>query len=563
MHKEDKMNIFIVGTWGDFNTYKKALYKYGEDKDRESWEGNVQCKSSTLALINMYSNRGHNVDALILLPATLIVNSHIAGDKYIDELVSRNEVMLSEIEDKLVNKAREKINEWINSSDCGIEKAALNNVAFTIAPTIGTFSSKDYIFRFNGSLNLYQLMTYYHVYNALISGSHEYGMIVLDATHGVNYTTILAHEATRLAAYVYAIKSSKRIKYRIFNSDPYPSGSRCASSRTSNNETTELRIHEVYSENIGRIEGIAKVSSSALETLEHYINLVKNNEEIIKDALVLGDSLRNSLHLVVISLRRDIQSYLKQVENDLESLKSLSIKINRNNNELIISYSYSPRLGNRGIAYKALTSIHAVLEVANMVISNVKENYDKINGSYLAVINLKDLDTLNKNKYYSGPTQRAIIDSQIKNIKRKLTRYVNDLSESKIPQAHKLFDELFKWHLLSLYLDKNKEELWSKCIDGSDPLSCANLSKAFENDRGCKESPEGLSERDYRNFIAHGGLSMRSTYVRIDRDSKEIYLSYGECISNVIKLIYSNIIDNNEEETRIKGIKDIKYRFYK
>ncbi|WP_054850235.1 hypothetical protein [Vulcanisaeta sp. JCM 14467] len=93
----------VVSTWGDFRRYQPAYYVH------EGGGAGVKCNSSSIALTQILSARGHDVKALVILPYTLLGPEDIGNAGSIDYPV---------VVDRVVGKAREQVKQWVGSGDC-------------------------------------------------------------------------------------------------------------------------------------------------------------------------------------------------------------------------------------------------------------------------------------------------------------------------------------------------------------------------------------------------------------------------------------------------------------
>ena len=118
--------VLVVSTWGNFRSYSPAYYSYVGLKSR------VKCKSSSIALMHILNSDGeHDAKALIMLPHTLLEQDDIGSD-----LLNQQVIDYPVMADKIVEKAKEAVGEWLKSGDCEVPSDAVNRIDFAVVPAV-------------------------------------------------------------------------------------------------------------------------------------------------------------------------------------------------------------------------------------------------------------------------------------------------------------------------------------------------------------------------------------------------------------------------------------------
>ena len=351
--------VLVVSTWGNFKQYQPARYSY---EVPGAGRRSLRCRSPALALAQLLGEYGErDVRLLVTLPHTLLAEEDIGGD-----LLNQQSIDHPVMTGRIAGRARDTVMAWIDSGDCEVSSDLVSRLDFAVVPAVASFTKPSYKLYFDSRPNLYQLVTYYHVYRALVSG--DYGEVYLDSTHGINYMPLLVNEAVRFAIYTYSARRLRRIRYIVVNSDPYP-----YTPQSSPTEVPDLSIHEVYQETVISRESPSRVGALSLETLEWYARMNINSRDLYDDGkwgkeplskralaqligkltpgdmdalrlgLVVSASLRDSLYPVLLSLKDEIEKYRTALTTDLENLAKTPMGVER------VSYTHSRAPETKGI----------------------------------------------------------------------------------------------------------------------------------------------------------------------------------------------------------------------
>lgn len=231
------MRVVIAASWGSPACWGVARYVLGDPERGEAVE--VESRTSLLALLE-YARRLGRVEALIV-GAPLSVGADRLGDTVPLQAAEG----IPEALEGLVGSLRD----WAEGE--GIP-AGLMRV--TVAQVSGVFRGRDsgngcrlmnasYEFRLPPTGSPYESFAAALIPKLLETAvgrdSGEPLALLVDLTHGVNYTASAALEAARLAALAASAALGVEVRLEAFNSDPYP-GSQAG--------VPELRVWRVHAE---------------------------------------------------------------------------------------------------------------------------------------------------------------------------------------------------------------------------------------------------------------------------------------------------------------------------
>jgi len=220
--KVDDVNerVLIVAPWGDPSKYNKTKYII---KGIE-----VEAHTSIKALAQKYINLKPKI--MIVIQETLLAPSNPERFKY---TLGVDPVLVSEANNKekyikLLNKLRELIREvsekWIE-----IPKSCIEVI---IAPGVGNFKIYQkknkldeywrgiWIFRAGTPFDYYASVVMLGILNQMLNLNNKIKLVV-DLTHGMNYTGTALYRAAIAAARLYSVFTHNEVKLEIYNSEPY------------------------------------------------------------------------------------------------------------------------------------------------------------------------------------------------------------------------------------------------------------------------------------------------------------------------------------------------------
>jgi CRISPR-associated protein Csx1 len=222
--------LILVAPWGDPFTWSKATYIV---------EGRRVESTSSLAAVARAERGGTGSKAIIYVQETILAADQAKGSPNNCEPVRRPyrlihqsndyKELLDELKETVTGYAREVLHE---------AGASMASVEAVVAPGVGEFTYLDescgrrrarWILPFDpGRVNMF---TYYeaalmlHLASELLDPSLKGPIrLVVDLTHGVNYTVAAAYRASLYAARLRAAAYHEPVEVVLYNSEPYKPG---------------------------------------------------------------------------------------------------------------------------------------------------------------------------------------------------------------------------------------------------------------------------------------------------------------------------------------------------
>ncbi|MCS7098694.1 MAG: CRISPR-associated CARF protein Csx1 [Candidatus Methanomethyliaceae archaeon] len=242
----------------------------------------------------------------------------IALDTIIDEPVGNY--------NELINSVNRKYRDFISK-----EIPNLDKLKIIVAPGVGRFQSKNFIFNFIGELRDFLIYLIYELSKIFIES--EDGLTIhLDLTHGINFMpTFTLHAIKEIAGLLTVAKENVRL--RVYNAEPYR-----------RNITSSLRIHIVEDWNAILEYDLTAIKRGRLLKL-YDKKLNKEMKEPLKsteldgitadDINVFISSIFNGLPLSLYTFYPNVSKLEEIINKVIETWRSF-VNISMKDNELYI-----------------------------------------------------------------------------------------------------------------------------------------------------------------------------------------------------------------------------------
>ena len=301
MDSTDMLNksfTVVLAPWGDPFGWGKAKYRIRADNGTS-----LTSKTSLIPLIEEFDPDL----VMVMIPETLSCLSPRSSkeyDNYVESIQGPKTIVdvfgagdLPEEYRKLLDNLRRAVTNYIEEA-VNETNSTKPVVSVDVAPNTGTYScsSVSIEWRFpdvpsispDGAYFSYFLASaLHHILSQLAEG--EYGRIdmVLDTTHGMNYTVAAAIEAATLAARMVSIIEGMTVTFKQFNSTSFPRGTK--------QPVPELDIYPVKEEVIVPIKAAQRLVYSYCAVSDLYNIITGDSSErraLLKDTRLESDFKR-------------------------------------------------------------------------------------------------------------------------------------------------------------------------------------------------------------------------------------------------------------------------------
>lgn len=435
-----------------------------------------------------------------------------------------------------------------------LSQKPIDNINIKVLPGVGKYSWSGSQFIFQGrlkdyySLLLYELYTYFR--NNLIDESEI--ELILDASHGLNYTHMLTHKAIVELGSILAL--IYKTKFTLLNSEPVLESGK------------EYIIHEVESSYLAPPSSLRKLNNNMFNQNvknKEYAELLRkerfayiSNEEL-EELNTFSGSIINGLPLALSSfypinykLNDRLESCIKYFTNE--------VRIHKNNHSRIINRNIS--LSNNFDTLVMLALLSHILKLSrrkeliidldsdvstdNSLTTINKRVYKRV-GRIKALIATEYRNLLNLSRLLKWDENITEKENLIEYLKEKIDRRLeikgynycydsdNNIRELKIitedynimirldnnnkcylMKDNKIIDELLVIKIdndiiISKYLDVSWKSIATYTLQTEDNLNNYLNSNRFE-----------------RNFLAHVGLEKNLTLIRYDKENNNYVIKY-------------------------------------
>ncbi len=262
--------ILIVSPWGNPRSWRYAAYKIDGVE--------ICCRTSLIPLILLALKKGHNVRVCVVCVDTISVL----------ELGEETPNNYGEIRESAKNYIARYLGEFLEETKGQDIEAELRKTIdqvssnIIVAPGMGEYSVQNQRYKFKSQLELF----YLYVYLSLLKVALEYrpDEVWLDLTHGINYMPTFTYRAVRRLCETLKLLHLEDIPLRIYNSDPYPLGSRSEKCMA----TPTLIIHKVFHKEKLEIRAILPAEiPNFLEQPQKYFDISPERKRQINNKLKL------------------------------------------------------------------------------------------------------------------------------------------------------------------------------------------------------------------------------------------------------------------------------------
>ena len=483
--------VFYVGTWGAFNVWDEVEYSMVDEKGKE-----LKKKAKTTFAIAI---EALNIEkGLIFLLDSLYKK---------DEASNYGEVLRS-----VENDAREFLENVLKNSK---DRDVLRKTEFFVAPSVGSFvkdkASRKRLITRCGAGDFYPIvyMKLAVALSDLLKEKRKFD-VVLDISHGLNYTPALAFRA--LSDLVSGVNFFfEGIKLKLINSEPYD--------RKAGDLIGPLQIHTILEESSGNIprfqlsqdlKGLIKVNKKCCIDGEDRLKEIggKSNDLVSKlfqkyygikegerwktEVKVLASAIENGFPLLIYNFTLDDRPLSDFVKTVLDFYKDNTYAM-ESGGDLIISHKV-----NFG---KDIPSIVKILFLAETL-------RDAYGISRKEEITLREFEKV-KDLYKKYEPVYRRMEREFEKI---LVGICGRLSSANVEGSSEKNEN---WKILADIISENEKPSSDQCG--------ANLDFGYFN----------------RNFIAHAGLERCSVEVSLGNASPEMCKEDKEKLKDLIFLRYS------------------------
>ena len=537
--RTDDVFTAVLAPWGDPFRWREAKY-------RVKTGSGTSLKSRT-SLIPLIKEFDPNL-VMVMIPETLSClapssleeylkySKSIPGSKTISDVLEAED--LEKGYGELMGNLRKTVAGYIEKDLDRTDSSKLD-IVVDVAPNAGTYSctSINAEWRFpevpsvspDGAYFSYFLTsTLHHVLSRLAGGKYSRVDVVLDTTHGINYTVAAAIEASVLAARMISMIEGVEVTFKQFNSTPFPP--------RSERSVPELEIYEVKEEALVPVKAAQRLvySYCAVKDLRNMIPgedsemgafLQETSREsdfkrVYRIAAPLVASVHYSLPLAFLQFSQDASEGLMKKRRESKELKDFDpYNLDKHLYELLNDILYKVKVAPQEDApfrwiiqhklipdhrkVKGLLSAFAFIRYGERALDHSPKSCNVSGG--------KGADP----RSGSNPLRNCVVEASLEDLQRVLEHYVrgpmifvarHELSQIEASLSGKARGSgCQKWY-------------WDELLE-----------RARANE-GRWESSGYCEKPNSRNFIAHLGISKELVEVKVVRDEEErkvrLYLRY-------------------------------------